>query len=262
MARKRKRKKTPAARVARPARVSTSLRSAIQSWNADRKAEQPEPSTEPEPRTPATERPEAASTPRGHAPTDAERGPTEGDLDERAALAKAMEGVRPLARARKKRSPDASATPTARAHHVRNEAARQDALARDRMDALVGGGIRFSIERDDNYVRGRRDGSHPRVPHRLGSDTCRPHAKLDLHGLTREEARREVVRFVRAQRSRGARRVLIIHGKGNHSDSGRGVLADAAIEALTEGGAAPAVEAFSTAAPVNGGSGALVVQLV
>lgn len=281
MARKRKRKKTPAAPAARPARVSTSLRHAIQGWKAERESSEREDATRDGQREDATRDGPETRAPAGASPTSATPGfdrarhaaphvphggtppetPSERELDERAALAKAMEGVQPLRRGHGKRRPDASEPRSHPANHARHEAARQDALARDRLDALVGGGIRFSIERDDNYVRGRRHGSHPRVPHRLGSDTCRADARLDLHGLTSEEAKREVVRFVRAQRSRGARRVLIIHGKGNHSESGCGVLADAVIDALTEGGAAPAVEAFSTAAPANGGSGALVVQL-
>lgn len=44
-----------------------------------------------------------------------------------------------------------------------------------------------------------------------------PHqAELDLHGHTVEEAKRETDAFLRRCRRKGLRKVLIIHGKGNH----------------------------------------------
>jgi DNA-nicking Smr family endonuclease len=55
--------------------------------------------------------------------------------------------------------------------------------------------------------------------------------------------------------------VLIIHGKGAHSEGGIGVLEEACVEALTKGGAAPFVEAFATAPARFGGRGAIVARL-
>ncbi|MBB6479479.1 Smr/MutS family protein [Spirochaeta isovalerica] len=40
---------------------------------------------------------------------------------------------------------------------------------------------------------------------------------LDLHGMTTEEARIALNRFIRRSYSTGARKILIIHGKGNHT---------------------------------------------
>jgi len=51
-----------------------------------------------------------------------------------------------------------------------------------------------------------------------------PQERLDLHGLTVEEARRRADEFLRAAQATGLRKVLIIHGKGNHSEGGRAVL--------------------------------------
>jgi DNA-nicking Smr family endonuclease len=51
----------------------------------------------------------------------------------------------------------------------------------------------------------------------------RPDAALDLHGLTRDEAWDALDRFFRDGRLRGLKKLLIIHGKGNHSN-GAGVL--------------------------------------
>jgi DNA-nicking Smr family endonuclease len=51
----------------------------------------------------------------------------------------------------------------------------------------------------------------------------RPDAVLDLHGLTRDEAWDALDHFFRDGRRRGFKKLLIIHGKGNHSN-GSGVL--------------------------------------
>ena len=45
-------------------------------------------------------------------------------------------------------------------------------------------------------------------------------ATIDLHGLTSEEAYSRLDSFVTECRKRGLRKILIIHGKGNHSETG------------------------------------------
>lgn len=60
----------------------------------------------------------------------------------------------------------------------------------------------------------------------------RPQAKLDLHGLTVAEALERADRFLEESAERGLRKVLIIHGKGNHSEEGEGVLREAVREHL------------------------------
>jgi DNA-nicking Smr family endonuclease len=66
---------------------------------------------------------------------------------------------------------------------------------------------------------------------------------------------------VRKAHRRGLDVLCIVHGKGQHSEGGKGVLRDAVLSALTETGAAPLVLAFVTAPDVLGGSGALLVEL-
>jgi DNA-nicking Smr family endonuclease len=58
---------------------------------------------------------------------------------------------------------------------------------------------------------------------RSGLLARRPDAVLDLHGLTRNEAWDALEGFFRDGRLRGFKKLLIIHGKGNHSN-GTGVL--------------------------------------
>jgi DNA-nicking Smr family endonuclease len=50
-----------------------------------------------------------------------------------------------------------------------------------------------------------------------------PQATLDLHGCTVQEAVARIESFLRACKKRGLEKVLIVHGKGNHS-SGEPVL--------------------------------------
>jgi DNA-nicking Smr family endonuclease len=44
-------------------------------------------------------------------------------------------------------------------------------------------------------------------------------ARLDLHGYTRDEALAETERFIRRCLQQGARKILIIHGKGGSSQN-------------------------------------------
>lgn len=137
-----------------------------------------------------------------------------------------------------------------------------DAAARARLDALVAGGVRFEVEREDGWVEGLRAGVSRRVLRELRRSGIEPEAVIDLHGLAAEQAGREVGRFIRDSHRRGQRLLLVVHGKGTHSEGGVGVLIDRAVQALTEGAAAPLVDAFVTAPARLGGTGALLVQLV
>jgi DNA-nicking Smr family endonuclease len=70
-----------------------------------------------------------------------------------------------------------------------------------------------------------------------------------------------IVRAVAQRNERPVLRLLIVHGKGLHSDRGGAILAGAVIDVLTEGPLAWRVRAF-TAAPMRlGGIGALVVEI-
>ena len=80
---------------------------------------------------------------------------------------------------------------------------------------------------------------------------------LDLHGCTAEEARAEVERFLKECRRRGLRKVLIIHGKGYHSE-GRPVLKKEVFRLLEQ---SPLAGEFGQADRAEGGSGAVWVIL-
>ena len=137
-----------------------------------------------------------------------------------------------------------------------------DQLARERLAALVGGGVRFEVRWDDGFVQATRAGGAASQLSRAQSARFEPEAQLDLHGKRQTDAQRMLGEFVRGEHRRGARRLLVIVGKGEHSDDGVGVLGRAAVEVLTAGVAAPLVAALASAHPTLGGKGALAVVLL
>jgi len=179
--------------------------------------------------------------------------------EDRDALGMAMVGVEPLPKGgagRVTRSAPAASRTQAVAAHVEDAEDR----ARSRLDALVAGGVSFRIEWNEEHVTGLRVGADPRVfkalRRRHGADDS-----LDLHGLHGREASREVTRFVRQAYRRGLGLLCIVHGKGLHSEGGRGVLSEVTVTALTESGCAACVHAFCTAPVSMGGTGAMLVKL-
>ena len=81
---------------------------------------------------------------------------------------------------------------------------------------------------------------------------------LDLHGLTRDQARVAMQHFVQAASNRGITRVRIIHGQGYGSQGGASVLRYLARHWLSQ---MPEVLGFVTPSPADGGKGAVVVLL-
>ena len=83
-------------------------------------------------------------------------------------------------------------------------------------------------------------------------------AELDLHGLTRPAAKRELADFLFECKRRGARCVRIIHGKGLGSKNREPVLKVHVRHWLMQ---RDEVLAFVQARPVDGGGGAVMVLL-
>jgi DNA-nicking Smr family endonuclease len=83
-------------------------------------------------------------------------------------------------------------------------------------------------------------------------------ARLDLHGMTQDEAYRALLGFIRIARATGKRCVLVITGRGR---IGGGVLKAAVPRWLDEPALRPHLLAIATAQPRDGGAGALYVML-
>ena len=87
-------------------------------------------------------------------------------------------------------------------------------------------------------------------------------ARIDLHGMTREEALRRLTRFIAESQAAGHRLVLVVTGKGRGADGiSSGVIRREAPHWLARPPNAARVLDTAPAQPRHGGEGALYVYL-
>ena len=134
-------------------------------------------------------------------------------------------------------------------------------LALLELESLVQGKGEFRVFESEEDHSGVAAGVSFALLTRLkdGEFSCRRH--LDLHGLSRDEAKAEVVRFVTEARRDGERCVLIITGRGKSSPGGVSVLRETLPRWLSRQPLHAHILAFATARQVDGGPGAFYVLL-
>ncbi|HEY8521259.1 MAG TPA: Smr/MutS family protein [Gammaproteobacteria bacterium] len=167
------------------------------------------------------------------------------DSDDRRAFAEAMRGVKPLereARAERTRRPP----PRARQRRAADLETLASSVAAHGADVAA---------HDTSF---RRAGISERTLRELGRGRFRVQAELDLHGMTRAEAREALKAFVADARDAGLGCVRVIHGKGRRSGPDGPVLKASVQTWLTQW---EDVLAFAPARAEHGGSGALLVLL-
>ena len=170
-------------------------------------------------------------------------------------FAAAMEGVVPL-----RRGPDARVEAAPPAGTLRRPVS-EEAEALAVLSDLVEGAAHFDISDTREYVEGAIVGLDPRVLRRLRRGDYAWQAHIDLHGMTADEARVAVDRFLATSVRAGHRCVLIVHGRGRNSKDQTPVLKERLKAWLARGRASRVVLAFTTARPCDGGAGALYVLL-
>lgn len=168
-----------------------------------------------------------------------------------------MRGVLPLPPDARGRVGSAAAPPPSSPRQRRDDDAEAYAALAD----LVDGAGAFDISATDEYMEGLAPGIDKRLLRKLRAGDYAVQAHLDLHGLTADEARAEVERFLVAAHRDGRRCVLLIHGRGHHSDDGVPVLKERLKSWLSRGRIGRGVLAFCTARPSDGGAGAVYVLL-
>jgi DNA-nicking Smr family endonuclease len=136
-----------------------------------------------------------------------------------------------------------------------------DLEALDELRALVAGDIPFDIADSDEFIEGRVSSVDAGTVRKLRRGEYAVQGHLDLHGLTRDEAKSTVEAFLRASRNGGKRCVLLVHGRGIHSKDQIPVLKEALRTWLATARFGRHVLAFATAQPVDGGAGAIYVLL-
>lgn len=114
--------------------------------------------------------------------------------------------------------------------------------------------------RQPDLSAGDAAGVDERTMTRLKRGQMRPEARLDLHGLTQDEAHRELSAFIAEARGASRRCVIVVTGKGRVSEGG-GVLRRQVPQWLNAPGIRSHVLGFAHAQPRDGGAGALYVLL-
>ena len=167
--------------------------------------------------------------------------------DEKAAFVDAMKGVRPL---RVDRAVAVRKLP-------RPLPLPHRAVADDPLPSYTG----FVFSRHEevaDWLWFARPGLQNQVLRKLRRGRLPPEGEVDLHGMRIAEAHDAVEALLREARALDVRRVRIIHGKGNRTESPRGVL-KAMVDRLLR--SRDEVLAFSSAPAEQGGSGAVLVLL-
>jgi DNA-nicking Smr family endonuclease len=185
--------------------------------------------------------------------------------DEALSLHRLFAGVQPLDRSRAGRLPRQRVERSAAAEHAAQKGAATelaDAEAvHERLRALVEAAARFEVTDDGTRVEGRRIDMPVSALRRLRRGLLPVDARIDLHGMTVAEAGPRLEAFLRTMRARGERCVLVIHGKGQHSQGGVAVLRGEVSAWLSQGPSSAHVAAFTTARVDDGGEGAMYVLM-
>jgi DNA-nicking Smr family endonuclease len=136
--------------------------------------------------------------------------------------------------------------PVSKTHQSRRpDIAREPMRAKETMAALA---------------PGRSADLDRRTLQRLRRGHLRPEARLDLHGMTQDQAYCSLMSFLEDSQAGGKRCVLVITGRGRTSDGG-GILRKETPGWLNSPISRSRVLAFATAMPRDGGVGALYVLL-
>jgi len=159
--------------------------------------------------------------------------------DERAAFLAAVDGAKPLA------ARDRVAVPPPAPSPVRV--------------AELPPAVTLAAELDGSRYAARAPGVSRAQIGELRAGKVRVEATLDLHGETVDRATAALARYLLDARELGRRCVLVVHGRGLHSERGA-PLREAVIGALL-GALSGLVHAFASAAPTDGGDGATYVML-
>jgi DNA-nicking Smr family endonuclease len=213
----------------------------------------------------ALKKQEATAPPQRPAPPPVRTTPTPKRADDDVRLLRrAYTGVEPLDRSKGARA--RHPLEPSRAHRPKPAGAaagavNDDAVVHERLRLLALGQTPFEVSDDGERVEGRRTDVPVALLRSLRRGNFPVDARLDLHGMVVSDARARLALFLRTMRERRERAVLVIHGKGEHSPMGIGVLRGEISAWLSQGPSSEHVAAFATARGTDGGPGAVYVLL-
>ena len=163
---------------------------------------------------------------------------------------RAVGPVQPVSASARVQRPVMRPTPVPQQRQLDEQSVMREALS-DAFDAET-------LLHTDEHLSYRHPGVGPDVVRKLRQGQWSIQAELDLHGLRTDEAREQLVAFMREATRLGLRCVRVIHGKGLGSPGKTPVLKSRVHSWLAQ---KAEVMAFVQARPAEGGAGALVVLL-
>lgn len=192
----------------------------------------------------------AAKTPPAPPKKEAPAGPDDAELFRRSVM-----DVKPLSqKARERVTPAKQAPPSTPPYD-------EEAEALAKLAALVDGQEPMTWEHTDEHSEWIADDADPGILKRLCDGEFAWQAHLDQHGMTRDQARDALVRFLAGARVQHMRCVLVVHGRGQHSEDSIPVLKPLVQRWLRRAPLKEWVFAYCTARQVDGGAGAMYVLL-
>lgn len=136
-----------------------------------------------------------------------------------------------------------------------------DADVMAELSSLVNGEVPFYFDNSDEYQSGHINGVDERTMQDLRAGNFNFTDHIDLHGLTAEEAKKSLKRFLIHSRQTGHRCVLVVTGRGLNSPDKISVLRTSFAGWVSSGTMGKIVMAYCTALPHDGGPGAFYVLL-
>ncbi|WP_419787861.1 Smr/MutS family protein [Pseudodesulfovibrio sp.] len=168
----------------------------------------------------------------------------------------AMQGVRQMNGDKGRQVAAAPATPVGNITlDDPEETARKD------LQRFIQGEVEFELEYTEEYMYGYVRGLDIKTFQQLKAGSLSVAAHIDLHGMTSDQARDNLLFFIRESYLQNYRCVLVVTGRGINSPGGQAVLRRETEGWLTRDPLKRAVLAFCTAQPKDGGAGALYVLL-
>lgn len=176
------------------------------------------------------------------------------EAEDEVAFLSAMQGVEQMKGASGRQiSPQAKvATPTM---VDPEEQAKKD------LKSFIRGDIEFELEYTDEFMYGYVRGLDIKTFQQLKAGSLSVAGHIDLHGMTTDQAKENLLFFIRESYMQGHRCVLIVTGRGRNSPGGQAVLRRETETWLTHEPLKRVVLSFCTAQPKYGGAGALYVLL-
>lgn len=168
-----------------------------------------------------------------------------------------VSGVAPLGSRHKNRAPDVEIDPLP-IHTAVTRPGRQKPASRM---AFVDAGAPRRSPSLPELSHGNQVGLDKSTSKKLKKGQQPIEGRMDLHGMTQEQAHRALNAFIQGSHGAAKRCVLVITGKGLKQDGSVGVLRAAVPRWLNQPPNRERVLAFSYATPKDGGEGALYVML-